>query len=284
MATIDFIYDYPYADFGKNGRFQTQWSESTKKLNGSYTYPMIFNTTVPGCRHIKISIEIVNSGSGTVYNRSWDFMVQKSSGTWVDIETFTLPETGLYTVDCDIDNLDITMFAFVPSSNPGSTRSWSSWFKLEQLTITESLELHKLNTGTFQYGVFTNRRGIQQELSEIYVNMGSSLVRATDILINVNGSLQSVTPVYSIHHKSESDSMLLTTFTPNASGTYRICQKDISGDHELRLYSSNFTPVYDDYFYNMSFELTAGALYYISITHYRGADTSESYLQIYKEA
>ena len=73
-------------------------------------------------------------------------------------------------------------------------------------------------------------------------------------------------------------------FTPSASGSYRITQKKISGDHEIRLYGSDFTPLYDGYFYNQSFDLAAGILYYITVTHYRGADTSESYLQIFKEA
>ena len=284
MATIDFIYDYPYVGSGTHGKFQNQWAESQHKLNGSYTYPLVFNSTVTRCRHLKISIEIENTGSGTIYGINWDFMVRKSTGTWVDIEKFVLPESGLYTVDCDIDNLDITMFAFVPSANPGSSKTWDSLFRVEQLTITETLEVHSLKTGMFQYGVFVNKYGISQKLNEIYVNVGSTLIAATDVLVNINGTLNSISSVYSIHHTSESESVLLTSFTPNTSGTYKIQQKEISGDHELRLYSSDFTPLYDDYFYNQSFELIAGALYYISITHYRGADISESYLQIYKEA
>ena len=46
MATVNFTYDYPYAGYGEDGRFQAQWSESRKTLNGCYTYPMVFNTAV----------------------------------------------------------------------------------------------------------------------------------------------------------------------------------------------------------------------------------------------
>ena len=70
MATVNFTYDYPYAGYGEDGRFQAQWSESRKTLNGCYTYPMVFNTTVPGCKHIKMNVEIENTGSGTVHGRS----------------------------------------------------------------------------------------------------------------------------------------------------------------------------------------------------------------------
>lgn len=74
MATVNFTYDYPYAGYGEDGRFQAQWSESRKTLNGCYTYPMVFNTVVPSCKHIKMQIEIENTGSGTVLGRSWDFL------------------------------------------------------------------------------------------------------------------------------------------------------------------------------------------------------------------
>ena len=43
MATINFIYNYPYAGSGKHGRFQNQWSESTKKLNNTNNYDYMFS-------------------------------------------------------------------------------------------------------------------------------------------------------------------------------------------------------------------------------------------------
>ena len=283
MATVNFVYDYYYTGYGENGRYQVQWSESRVTLNGCYTYPMEFNNTVPGCKHIKFDIEIENTGSGTVLGRSWDFYVCKANGTWAEIMSFTLPDTGLYTIDCDINNLSITKFAVVPSSNPGSSRQWTNWYGIEQLTITESLEVLELTTGVFHYGVFTNRYGLSKDVSEIHVNVDGSLVRATDVLVNIDGTLKSVTPVYSAHYTSESDSTWLYGFTPSTNGTYRIKEKRISGDHEMHLYNSDFTEITDSYFYNESFELTAGTLYYITVSHYYNADLSESYLQIYKE-
>ena len=104
------------------------------------------------------------------------------------------------------------------------------------------------------------------------------------VLVNIDGALVSLPQVQSAYLKTTSDAMTLYGFTPSVSGSYRITQKKISGDHEIRLYGSDFTPLYDGYFYDRSFDLVAGTLYYITVTHYRGADTSESYLQIYKEA
>ena len=284
MGTIDFIYDYPYPGYGDFARFQCYWSETRVSLNGCYTYPMAFNNTVPGCRHLKISIEITNTGSGTIFNRDWEFKVRKSNGSWVDVETFTLPDTGLYTVDCDIDNLDITMFAFVPSSNPGSSKKWSSWYVVEQLTLTETLEVQETGTGMFQYGVFANRSGLKKTLQEVYANVDGVLVPAKDILVNFEGRLYSLPRVHSAYIKTESESTSIFVFIPEEDGQYCITQKDISGDHELRLYTGDFEMMYDDYFYTKSFSLTEGSVYYITITHYYDAEISESYLQIYKEA
>ena len=132
--------------------------------------------------------------------------------------------------------------------------------------------------------MFANYYGLEQKLTEVYTNIDGTLKQATDVLVNIDGALVSLPKVNSAYLKTESDSMTLYGFTPSVSGTYRIMQKKISGDHEIRLYGSDFTPLYDGYFYNQSFDLAAGTLYYITVTHYRGADTSESYLQIYKEA
>lgn len=283
MATVDFVYSYPYAGYNEDARFGNQWATSQKRLNGCYTYPMVFNNTIPGCKHLKISIEVENTGSGTIYGLRWDFMVCKSNGSWVDIETFTMPETGLYTIDCDINGYDVTMFAIVPTSDPGSSREWSSWFNVEQVILTEQLELKTPTSGYFHYGIFSNNYGITKEPTEVYVNIDGGLKKATNVLANIEGDLKSVTPVYSDHYTSNSEISWLYGFTPDADGEYRIKEKRISGDHELRLYSSDFTELCDGFFYDSSFVLSAETLYYILVTHYRGADASESYLQIYKE-
>jgi hypothetical protein len=283
MGTVNFIYDYPYLGYGEMGKYFCQWASSQIRLNGCYTTPMVFNNTVRGCKHMKIDIEIENTGYGTIYGISWDFIVYRSEGYWTDIATFTLPDSGQYTIDCDIPDYNITQFAFVPTYNPGSSRTWTAWYNVEQLTLTETYDVKTPSTGAFHYGVFFNRYGLEETVSEVYANVNGSLVRATDVLANIDGKLKSVRPVYSDHYTSESETSWLYGFTPRTNGTYRIKEKRISGDHELRLYSSDFSELYDGYFYDQSFELTAGTLYYILVTHFRGADASESYLQIYKE-
>ena len=79
MSNINFKYDYPYVGYGEKGRFQYQWSESRTTLNRCYTYPLLFNTAVPGCLHITMDIEIENTGSGTVLGRSWDFYIYRQT-------------------------------------------------------------------------------------------------------------------------------------------------------------------------------------------------------------
>ncbi|MDP4117573.1 MAG: hypothetical protein Q8873_00070 [Bacillota bacterium] len=225
---------------------------------------------------------MTNTGSGTIYGLSWDFMVYRQSYGWTDVLTFTMPSDGKYTIDCNISNYNITQFAVVPSSNPGSSRTWSSWFGVEQLTISESLTTADMTTGEFLYGIFPNRYGITQNVSETFVNIGGVLTKAKDILVNVDGALVSLPKVYSGYFKSTSEQMKVFEFTPGSTANYMITQKTVSGDHEIRLYDSNFNQISDGYFYSQAFALTSGSLYYISVTQYYSAAASESWLQIYK--
>jgi len=196
---------------------------------------------------------------------------------------FNLPSDGIYTLDCDIAGYTITKFAFVPSSDPGSNRTWESWFGVEELVITESVEITELQTNAFQYGLFVNQSGVTQQINQTFVNINGTLVPATGIYANINDELVPVQTVYSYHYTTVKESMTLFSFTPEMDGKYKIQVKRLSGDHEIRLYSSDFQELSDGYFYDRSFELTAGTLYYITLTHYYAADISDSYLQIYKE-
>ena len=244
---------------------------------------MIFNQTVPGCTHIKLYAEITNTGSGTVLGISWDFMVYRHNYGWATLKTFTMPDDGIYTVDCDVPNYAITQFLIVPSSRQSTSRTWDNLYRVEKLTLTESLEPKELTTGMFQYGLFTNRSGVKKDLTEVYANIGGLLVSAKDILVNIEGNLVSIAPVYSAYLKTESESMSVYKFIPPSDGTYKIQNKRLLGDHEIRFYDSAFIPLYDGCFYGRSFSLTGGSVYYITLTHYYSADESESYLQIYKE-
>lgn len=284
MATIDFTYDYPYAGNGLDGRFQAEWASSNTKVNGSYVYPMVFNETVPNCSYIKVMVEIESTGSVSLYGKKWELMVYRKGYGWRTVTEFILPDTGICTVECEVPGYDITKYVCVPSSNYGTSCTWDVWVEVEKLTITEEVELKELETGNFQYGVFVNRGGIKEQLNEVYVNVNGTLKPATEILVNTDEKIISIQPVLSAHYISDKDYTVLVPFQPEQDGVYKIKRKKISGDHELRIYNSDFSMLYEKYFYDMSFELTAGALYYISITHYYGEDEeSESYLQIYRE-
>ena len=244
---------------------------------------MIFNQTVPGCTHIKLYAEITNTGSGTVLGISWDFMVYRHNYGWATLKTFTMPDDGIYTVDCDVPNYAITQFLIVPSSRQSTSRTWDNLYRVEKLTLTESLEPKELTTGMFQYGLFTNRSGLKNELTEVYVNMGGTLKQATDILVNNGVSLVSLAPVYSSYLKTEREEVHLYRFVPTEDGKFRIKQKKLAGNHQMQFYDSTYTPLYDGPFNDRSFSLTEGSVYYITLTHNYSAGESESYLQIYKE-
>ena len=77
--------------------------------------------------------------------------------------------------------------------------------------------------------------------------------------------------------------MRVYEYTSTTDGNYTIKVNRKSGDHELRLYDSEFNPMTDSYFYERSLALATGSVLYISVTHYYSADASESTLQIFKE-
>ena len=279
--TISFNYKYPYFYYGEKPKYGIKWSANQTTLNGCYTYPMEINNAV-NCKHIKFDIEVVDTGYGTVTNRSWDFMVYRQSYGWIDIGVFTLPASGEYTVDFDV-NYVITKLAVVPSSNPGSSRTWTTAIMPVDIIVTESVTTVDLQTNEFTYGVFPNYYGVSQNVVEVFVNVDGVLKKATNILANVDDTLLQIPKVYSGYFKTTAEQMRVFEFTPTVTAPHTIKQKSISGDHEIRLYDSSFNMVDESYFYNKTFTLTGGSLYYIAVTHYyNNTNTGESYLQIYK--
>ena len=233
---------------------------------------------------MQIEIEIGDKSGTSVLNRNWCLYVRLASGTWKKVTTFLLPETGEYTLDADIPNYDITMFTFVPETRL-SYASWSSWFSVAELTVTETLEVNSLTEGKYFYGIYPSMGGIKEEPVQVYFNNGGTLVQAKGVYVNVNGTLKAVSGVSSGHFSSDTDKPILCKFVPDETGTYRVFTKCVSGDHEIRLYNADFSPVRQSYFYDRSFELTQGTTYYATLTHFcYESEPSESELLILKEA
>ena len=115
------------------------------------------------------------------------------------------------------------------------------------------------------------------------MNVDGALKKATAVYANVGGTLTPVPTLLSSEIKTETEQMRVYKFTPTADGNYTIKVKRTTGDHEIRLYDSDFKPMTESYFYQQSFALSAGSVLYISVTHYYSAEASESTLQIYKE-
>lgn len=282
MGTMNFTYKVPYCGFGEKKRFGHQWATNQSTLNGNYINTLVFNNFVPKCSHIKMELTVTNV-SGSVMNMYWSLMVYRTNYGWISAYQFILPESGEYTLDCDLSNLDISQVALCPSSQLSRSYTWNAHFYVTEMTITETVQVNDLNTGMFQYGVFVNNYGVSKGLTEVYANMGGALSRPTQILVNIGGQLIPLAPVYSAYWKTEADSMNLYKFIPPTDGSYRIKVKLLSGDHEIRLYDSSFEMLYSSFFYDSLFSLTGGSTYYITLTHYYPKTESESYLQIYKE-
>lgn len=115
------------------------------------------------------------------------------------------------------------------------------------------------------------------------MNVDGALKKATAVYANVEGSLVSAPTLLSAEINTDSETMKLYKFTPITDGNYTIKVNRKSGNHEVRLYDSEFKPMTDSYFYEWSLVLTAGSVFYISVTHYYNADANESTLQIFKE-
>ena len=283
--TINFQFNYPYLGYDEQNRrkYGYYWSESRVILNGSYTYPMIFNNAVPGVKRLKVYCEIENTGSGTVFNRSWDFMVYRENSGWVDVHTFTMPDTGIYTVDCEVPNYNITRFACVPSSNPGASRTWTSWFEVKLMTITQQLTTVDTEETQYMCGLYTKMGSLYTEPAEVYVNIGGQPIKATEVYINVDGTLKQLPHMeYGYQISTVPETMKVFEFTPSISGKYKILVDNKSGDNEIRLFNSDMLQMHDGYFYNSEFDLTAGETYYIMLMHYYyNTATSESDLKIY---
>ena len=73
MATVNFTYNYPYCGYGETGRFRNVYSDSRITINGNYTYPVLFNTPVPNVSHIKIAVDVDNTGCGLELRKAMHF-------------------------------------------------------------------------------------------------------------------------------------------------------------------------------------------------------------------
>ena len=284
MATVNLTYNYPHGGFEGNGRFRHVWASYQITLNGNYTHAMVFNTIVPKCSHIEVYVFAKNI-SGAVMNISWDFYVYRANYGWVLAKQFTMPADGWCTIECDLANIDITQFACVPSNRQSSSYQWSTYFEVLRMTVTETLTVNDVYTGTFQYGVFVNHYGVDALLNEVFANIGGSLKRATNILVNMENQLVPITPVYSAYLKTETDLPVVYKFVPGSSGTYKIKNSEVVGKQTIMLFDSGLNSLSEYPFYSDSFNLTGGNVYYIAKIHmYSDSYTeSETYLQIYKE-
>lgn len=283
-ATVNITYDYPHGGFEGNGRFSHVWASSQITLNGNYTHAMVFNTVVPKCSHIEVYVFAENV-SGNVLGISWDFYVFKANYGWMVAKQFTMSTDGWCTIECDLANINITQFAFVPSISQPSGYQWNTYYSVWEMTVTETLTVNDVSTSTFQYGVFANYYGVDKQLNEVFANVGGTLKRATNILVNIENRLVPITPVYSAYLKTENDIPIVYKFVPDSSGTYKIKNSDVVGRQIIMLFDSGLNSLSEYPFYYNSFALTGGNVYYIAKIHmYSDSYTaSESYLQIYKE-
>ena len=291
--TINFQYKYPYSVWSENSRFRMAYDTSQTYLSGNYTYPMTFQTTYPYVVRMKITFYAENGAGTSILNRNWYFYLYNGS-SWYTVVSFTMPQTGTnsstgkaygeYTWEGNVGYSGVRKFAAVPTSQMSSGTSWTNGITIEEMTVQESVTTVDFVT-TDYFTAFPNYGGVTQRPTQVYANIGGTITAAKKVLANIGGTLVELPPVYNGAYTSTvPDSFRLYEFTPPSTGTYRILVSKNSGDHEARLCNSSFVDQNGgSYFYDSSFALTGGSVYYIMLTHYvYNTDTSDSVIFITK--
>jgi hypothetical protein len=254
-------------------RYKTDYDDSRVTLSGNYTYGLHFKIAVPYMVSCKVNLYASNTSGTSILNRSW--YLYRYVTSWTSVATFTMPSTGEYTWEGNLGVSNILKFAAVPTATMSTGTEWTLGLSVSEMKIRESHTTVDLGTGEY-FPVFPNRSGVEQRPTRVYANISGTLTAARHVYANIGGVLTELPPVYSGAFQSTvPDTMRLYEFTPPSSGTYRFEVSRKSGDHEARLYDSSFAALNDgQYFYNGSFALTGGSLYYISLTQYIGNDSA----------
>jgi hypothetical protein len=278
---VNFQYKYPYGVWTAASRYKVDYDTTRVTLSGNYTYPLSFvATTKPYIVRAKVTISASNTSGTSILNRSW--YLYRYTTSWATVATFTMPADGVYVWEGTI-GATVGKFAAVPTATMSSGTEWTLGLSVDEMIVQESVTTADLGSGEY-FAAFPNQSGVTQRPTKVYANIGGTLTAAKKIYANIGGALTELPPVYSGTYTSTiPDSMRLFEFTPTVSGTYRFEIYRKSGDHEARLYDSSFNKLDDGYFYNGSFALTGGSLYYIMLTHYvTNTDAADSVLIINK--
>lgn len=288
--SINFQYIYPYNLWDEASRYYVYYDENRTTLSGNYTYPLSFMKNYPYIVRARIVIRADNSSGTNILNRNWYFYVY--TGSWRNIATFTMPESGTngdgklygeYTWEGNI-GYTVQKIAAVPTSTLSTSTEWFLGVTIEEMTVRETVTTTDLTTNNY-FTAFPNYAGVAKRPTRIYANVGGTLTAATKVLTNIGGTLVEMPTVYSGEYTTTvPESFRLYEFTPTATGTYRILVSRKSGDHEARLYNSSFADLNNGtYFYDGSFSLTGGSVYYIMLTHYyTNTETADSVIFITK--
>jgi hypothetical protein len=279
---VNFQYVYPHSLKAANSRFYAYYDGEIFRLHNKNVETLLFSAPVPYLVGAAIRFTAANDTGSSVLNIPWEAFAY--NGAWNSLGTFTMPSAGEYTSHWDANLADVSRVVAVPiQSLSGGTRFVVGIYANE-ITLRESLTTTDLAADEY-FPAFPNDYGVTQRPSKIFANIGGALTPAKKVLVNIGGSLAELPAAYSGAFSSVTpDSMRLFEFTPPASGTYRFEVVRASGDHEARLYDSAFVRIDTDaYFYNGSFALTGGSLYYIALTQYVGnSDPADSVLTIIK--
>ncbi|MCR4719711.1 MAG: hypothetical protein K5768_08805 [Firmicutes bacterium] len=282
MANMNFTYKYPYVGY-TNSKYSFGYEDDRTYINGNYTYAILFKNALSKCSQIKFTFALTAGSSSAVYGASWDFYVYSNS--WSKVASFTMPQEGQYTYEGSVPNLNVKKLLVVPSSRYSSGTTWGTSYSIEGFTVTESLEEHILKNEDYHFGVFPNCYGIEMVPRKVFANVNGTLTEVTKIYANIGNNLFEIPHAYSAHLETTSDSTTLYSFTSPETGRYTIKVDRFVGDHEIRLYAADYTPMTDSYFYNRTFEFTANTKYYITLSHYPSTSNndSKSDLLVYKE-
>ena len=283
---INFQFDYPYNVWAAESRYFGEWYSSQISLNGFNVTPFDFKKSpAPYIVDADITMYMTPTSGTNASGRSWR-LYYLVGGSW-SYATFNMPSVAMnteiaYTWTGAIGGT-VTRFAACPASSAYS-HYWTLGFGFDRLKVRENINTVDLVT-TDYFTAFPNYGGVTQRPTQVYADVGGVLTPAKKVYANIGETLIELPPAYSGAYVSTvPDSFRVYEFTPPTTGTYKIMVERKSGDHEARLYNSSFVDQNGgNYFYDASFSLTGGSVYFIMLTHYYyNTATSDSLIFITK--
>lgn len=295
---------YPYIGYwGEKYKYGQDYDDGRVYLSGNYTYPVTPNTPIPNVSKLKFYLWIRTQYYTSLFNRQWYIYAYTNSG-WEMIKSITMPTyedsgdstddqrySASITVDIELTTKKtITKMAAVPSSRMGSSATWYATFDIEEAEITENIPDAVLSDSDYFCGIQEKRySSLYTSPRKIEANVDGVLKTATEIMVNVNGSLVALPKMQQYNFVATAkEQAVVIPFTPSRSGRHTInASEQYAGSANesyayFKVYDSEMNEVTTYYTTNTSLELEAGKQYkIIAIDHPYYTDLAQRVIKVY---